>query len=77
MLATYMRRMRNINLEIRIAGFSCHLQLNPDNIPAKNGQIVSSAEAKSTADLKVKYYWFNFTAKFASWLHFLYLVYYY
>ena len=69
--------MRDINPEIRIAGSSCRPQLNPDNKPAKNGQIVSSAEAKSTADLKVKYYWFNFTATFASWLHFLHLVYYY
>ena len=73
-----MWRMRDINPEIRIASSSCRPQLNPDNKPAKNGQIVSSAEAKSTADLKVKYYWFNFTATFASWfIHFLHLVYYY
>ena len=29
MLATYMRRMRYNNLEIRIAGSSCRPQLNP------------------------------------------------
>ena len=28
MLATYMRRMRNNNLKIRIAGFSCRPQLH-------------------------------------------------
>ena len=53
--------MRDINPDIRTASSSCRPQLNPDNKPAKNGQIVSSAEAKSTADLKVKYYSFNFT----------------
>ena len=31
MLATYMRRMRNNNLEIRIAGSSCRPQLNNKN----------------------------------------------
>ena len=71
MLATYVQCMHNNNLESRIAGSSCRLQLNPDNKPAKNGQIVSSAEAKSTADLKAKYYRFNFTATFTSLLHFL------
>ena len=30
MLATYLRRMRNDNLEIRIAGSSCRLQLSTD-----------------------------------------------
>ena len=29
MLATYMRRMRNNNLEIMIAGFSCPINSSP------------------------------------------------
>ena len=32
MPATYMRRMRNNHVEIRIAGSSCHLQKNTHNV---------------------------------------------
>ena len=35
MLATYMRLMRNYNLEIRIAGSSCRPQLSIQDLPIK------------------------------------------
>ena len=35
MLATYMRRMRNYNLEIRIAGSSCRPQLSIQDLSVK------------------------------------------
>ena len=35
MLATYMRRMRNYNLEIRIAGSSCRPQLSIQDLSIK------------------------------------------
>ena len=59
MLATYMRRMRNKNLEIRIAGFSCRLQqcnIVPRSPMAKSKNWVPDQvqRARENRDLKIK-----------------------